>query len=264
MRNGSISFRISGFFMKKIETDKIIYMVMKKITSREEANLYYQKVNDAVDDFVKKTSARPTEVSRYLSKNSKRFLIQNDLHEIDGIETILSDVINHRKHMEKDKIVTFESFTKMNESFISLSEPSVDYEKILADKFNTSLGHIVLLDSELHIYKVEDFGKVFYASVLSENDIESIKIKLINNLIDEIKSQSIILDEVSNIPISKITFLVEDFCNNDDLESRVRGKIDSMIVFDFIKTILRNKQIVDNFIGPDNQSGYYIWFSELS
>jgi len=264
MGKESISFEISGFFIKKIEIDKIIYMVMKKIISREDANLYYQQVNDAVDDFVKKTSARPTEVSRYLSKNSKRFLMQNKLDDVDGIETILTDVINHRKHMEKDKIVTFESFTKMNESFISLSEPSVDYEKVLADKFNTSLGHIVLVDSELHLFKIEDFGKVFYASVLSKSDIESIQKHVVEGMMDEIKSKSIILDNIMSVSITPLKFSLGDFTNEEELKSHVVAKIDNSVINDIIKTILESKSVGSSFMGPDDISEYSIWFSELT
>jgi hypothetical protein len=166
--------------------------------------------------------------------------------------------------MEKDKIVTFENFTKLNESFISLSEPNIDYEKVLADKFNTSLGHIVLVDSELHLYKIEDFGKVFYASILSKNDIESIQNKLIESMIDEIKSQSIFIDNVMSVSISPLRFLLSDFINQDELKSHVIAKIDKNLINNIIKTILESKSVGSSFMGPDEKSEYSIWFSELS
>ena len=52
---------------------------MKKISNREEANKYYKLVNNAINDFMGETKARPSEVHKYLTKNGVKFLKKLEL-----------------------------------------------------------------------------------------------------------------------------------------------------------------------------------------
>lgn len=199
---------------------------MKKISNREEANDYYKIINKGVDEFVSKTKAMPSEVHKYLNKNKKRFLKQLELNDIDGIENVLGDVISHRKHLQDDKVVTFENFSKLNESFVELSKPSVEIEKILADKYNTSLGHIEIIDPQNHLYKINDFGKDVFCICLTHDDIVNLKLVICNKFIETIKSKVINISELVGFPMPSLKFWVSDFSSDNLLKDVISSKID--------------------------------------
>ena len=83
------------------------------ITSREDANKYYQVVNKLVDEYMDKWKIRPTNLKRYLKIGSdkfEKFIERNGLKDINGIKQVINDVINDRVHMEKDGVLTFERY----------------------------------------------------------------------------------------------------------------------------------------------------------
>ena len=94
---------------------------MKKISNREEANNYYKLLNSAIDEFSNKTKSRPSEMHKYLSNNKKVFLKRLELDDVDGVEGVLNDILLHKKHMEDDKVITFEKYSKLNENLFEIS-----------------------------------------------------------------------------------------------------------------------------------------------
>src|SRR5690554_6926335 len=83
------------------------------INTREDANKYYKIINELVDDYIIKWKIRPSRLKKYLSPGSKRFdrfLKRNKLDEIKGSSVILKDIIEDRYNMEKDGVLTFESY----------------------------------------------------------------------------------------------------------------------------------------------------------
>ena len=89
------------------------------INNSEDANKYYQMINGLVDDYIDKWKVRPSKLSAYLKPGGQRFnkfLERNKLKGISGAERILRDVIEDREHMEKDGVVTFESFNLLESS----------------------------------------------------------------------------------------------------------------------------------------------------
>ena len=76
------------------------------INTREDANKYYQMINDLVDEYTEKNKIRPSNLKRYLQPGSERFnrfLERNKLNDIKGASVILKDVIEDRENMEKDR-----------------------------------------------------------------------------------------------------------------------------------------------------------------
>ena len=140
---------------------------MKKITNTEEANHYYKLVNDSIDEYINTWKIKPTNLTKYLkSSKFENFLNKRGLGDVEGIKRILKDVLEDRTHMEKDGVMKFESFRE------SLDNPFI-YEKILADYYNTGLGHIESIGDNL--FKVTDFGKELEVFIFSEYDINNIK-----------------------------------------------------------------------------------------
>lgn len=238
---------------------------MKKISNREEANKYYKLVNNAVNDFMGETKARPSEVHKYLSKNGVKFLKKLELSDVEGIDSVLNDVLLHRRHMEDDKIITFESFSKLNESSINVGSPTVEHEKILADVFNTSLGHIDVLDPQLHLFKISDFGKDVYAIIFNESEINKIKESLKMEIKSEISSKMVQISDVDGVSIDPIKFWLSDILDDSKVVEVINSKISSQMVFNFIKSSLFETPSLNFDLGRfDNfkeYSGYFIWYS---
>ena len=72
------------------------------INNREDANKYYQQINELIDDYMDKWKIRPSNLKRYLQPGSERFnrfLKRNNFKEVNGIDRILSDVIEDRVNM---------------------------------------------------------------------------------------------------------------------------------------------------------------------
>lgn len=238
---------------------------MKKISNREEANKYYKLVNNAINDFMGETKARPSEVHKYLTKNGVKFLKKLELSDVEGIDSVLNDVLLHRRHMEDDKVITFESFSKLNESSINVGSPSVEHEKILADVFNTSLGHIDVLDPQLHLFKISDFGKDVYAIIFNESEIGKVKEDLKVKIGSEISSKVMQISDVEGITIDPIKFWISDILDETKLFESINSKISSEMVFNFIKSSLFESPSLNFDLGRfDNfkeYSGYFIWSS---
>jgi hypothetical protein len=239
--------------------------MMKKISNREEANKYYKLVNNAINDFMGETKARPSEVHKYLTKNGVKFLKKLELSDVEGIDSVLNDVLLHRRHMEDDKVITFESFSKLNESSINVGSPSIEHEKILADVFNTSLGHIDVLDPQLHLFKISDFGKDVYAIIFNESEIGKVKEDLKVKIGSEISSKVMQISDVEGITIDPIKFWISDILDETKLFESINSKISSEMVFNFIKSSLFESPSLNFDLGRfDNfkeYSGYFIWSS---
>jgi hypothetical protein len=207
---------------------------MRKITNRDEANDYYKIINKGVDEFASKANARPSEVHKYLKNNKKRFLKQLELNDVDGIENVLGDVISHRKHLQDDKVITFENFSKFNENFVALSKPTIDFEKVLADKFNTSLGHIEIVDPQYHLYKINDFGKVVFCMCFTKDDYDRIKGFVSEQIIEIVKSKVLSVSDFDSFTMPSLKFWLSEFVDASLLENLVKSKIDSEYVNNFV------------------------------
>lgn len=173
-----------------------------KISNSEDANRYYNIVNSLIDDYIEKWKIKPSSLSKYLKPGSAKFesfIKNNNLQDVDGIKRIVQDVIDDRRHMELDGIMKFEDFIikeSVTEPLIELDKPSIEHEKAIADFFNTSLGHIELLDDENHMYEVSDFGKKFKCVIYSSKELEQIKKKLEDDSYNDFCNKSIKIDPI--------------------------------------------------------------------
>lgn len=185
------------------------------INNREDANRYYQQVNELIDDYMDKWKIKPSNLGRYLKNGSDRFnkfLQRNNLKEVNGIDRILSDIIEDRVNMEKDAVLTFENFKffESNEFKISnlkqslykgIEKADLNMEKVLADVFDTNLGSIDVVDSDKHIFNVDNLNVIVY----SKEDLEIIKNNIIDCLYEELKSKKVLLGGLVELSLSSIT-----------------------------------------------------------
>ena len=202
------------------------------ISNREDANKYYQQINELIDDYMDKWKIRPSNLKRYLQPGSERFtkfLHRNNLKEVNGIDRVLSDIIEDRVNMEEDGVLTFESF-KLFESndfkfsnlkqciYKGIDKADLNMEKVLADVFDTNLGSIDVVDSDKHIFNVDNLNVIVY----SKEDLEVIKNNIIDSLYEELKSKKVLLGGLVELPLSSITgdvgYIRFSIANELDLE----------------------------------------------
>ena len=214
------------------------------IKSREDANKYYQIVNELVDEYMSKGKIRPSNLKRYLQPGSerfKKFLIRNKLNEITGIDRVLSDVIEDRANMESDGVLTFENF-KFFESdefkiasmkqclYKGIEKADLNMEKVLADVFDTNLGSIDIVDSERHCFEIEETEVAF---IYSKEDIDIIESNIIDHLYDELCKKDVVLtDDISmNLSdlVGKEAFVkkLDEFFTEEFLLKLIGGLLDS-------------------------------------
>lgn len=236
----------------------------KKISNREEANLYYKRVNELVDDYIKSHKVKPSELYNYINKNMNSFLEDSNLSDIDGIINVVNDVITHRKNVEIDKVMKFESFNNLNEGILSINNSGIEHEKVLADCYETSLGHIEIVDSEKHLYKIKDFGKIKHAIIFSNDELTKVKENILSQLISESEKKILSIDKIDNIslPIS-IRLWGSDIYDMNKL----KNKFDEFLTFDNIIKIVK-KNIEQDSESPSNEdrlvyidkfNGFHIW-----
>ena len=83
------------------------------IKSSEDANKYYNLVNQYVDEYVDKWKIKPTNLKNYLLGNKSRlvnFLERKGLKDVGNIDRVVLDVIEDRVAMHNDGVITFENF----------------------------------------------------------------------------------------------------------------------------------------------------------
>ena len=245
---------------------------MRKITNTEENNQYYKLVNEYINDYINEWRIKPSKLKRYFNNSDKMnsFLKRYKLDDVEGIKRVVNDVIDDHHFIEKDGIMSFEKFNYLSEGLgkIVISPIDINYERILADLYNTSVGHINITNEKEHKYKVSDFGKEVNTIVYSKNDIEEFKKSITPILISDVKSKPVEIFKVDlglesgkeikvniNLDFDKIVYenklkeLIEDSLSQEKLLS---------IIFHFVNDyeILRSG---NHYVYKEEYKGYHIW-----
>lgn len=233
------------------------------INNREDANKYYQQLNELIDDYMDKWKIRPSNLKRYLQPGSERFtkfLNRNNLKEVNGIDRVLSDVIEDRVNMESDGILTFENFKffESNEYKISnlketlykgIEKVDLNMEKVLADVFDTNLGSgsIDVINSDKHLFKINDWNRSdLNVIIYSKEDLELIKNNIVDFLYEELKSKKVLLSGIVELSLNIIT------SNIDQIRFSIENK-------------LKINEIISNLLKMEHHksfNGYEIWIEK--
>jgi hypothetical protein len=231
------------------------------ISNREDANKYYQLINGLVDEYVESNRIKPTKLRSYLKPNGERFqrfLKKNGLDNIQGANQVLNDVIDDRVSLEKDGVITFETFKyfeseefKINSMkeclYKAIEKSTLSQEKILADYFDTNLSSIDVIDSDKHLFKVEDWeGDKKQVIIYSEEEFEVIKNNFIEYLFSEISKKKV---EVGTFEIK-----LESIINKETFEKILEDKFTKNVTSDLITDCLGESW---EFEGVSDS--YYIW-----
>ena len=237
--------------------------------NREELNRYYSELNLLVDEYVEKWKIRPKNLKKYLkpgSKNFNRFLERSRLNELSIARQVLVDILEDRYASELDGIITFENF-KIYESkeykidskraclYKGIEKPTISYEKVLADYFDTDLSSIDIVDSEKHLFKIEDWtGRDYSVLVYSSSDLDIIKSNLKEHSIDEII-------ERKEVMLGGIEVDLSEVIDKSKLESKIEGFLSEEVVIKFVTDVCDGYK----FKGKEdyNEVEFFIWIKNM-
>ena len=215
------------------------------IRNSEDANKYYQLVNQYVDDyieeFIKKHKFKPNRVESYLLENKsklKNFISRRGLSDVNGIEQVLSDILQDRVAMRKDSVMTFENFKFLESDdfkildlkqclYKGIDNVTINHEKILADYYDVSLSQIDIVSAEKHIFKIDDLSIVIY----NEDELNIIKENIKDYVLNQTFSKNIKLD-LGNSDLD-LNVNIKDFMD----EEKFNNKIEEILTKENVKNI---------------------------
>lgn len=216
------------------------------IKSSEEANKYYQLVNQYIDEYIDQWKIKPTNLKNYLLGNKSRlvkFLERKGLKDIGNINQVLLDVVEDRVAMFNDGVLTFENFQIFESDefkivnlrqclYKGVNNATIEHEKVLADEFDVSLSEIDIISAEKHQFKIEDKNVVIY----TDEEISIIKENLKDYILNQTFDKSITLELGSSNLDLKIN--VKEFINNDKFLNHIDDLLNTKKVIEIISTIL--------------------------
>jgi hypothetical protein len=234
------------------------------ISSREDANKYYQVVNKLVDEYIDTWKIKPTNLKKYLKVGSdkfEKFIERNGLKDVNGIKQVISDIIEDRVHMETDGVLTFESF-KVFESddfkitsliqclYKGIGKTDIKTEKFLADHFDTNLSQIDIIDSDKHMFKINNWeNEDLLAIVYNKDEFDIIRENIKEYLLDELLQKQVDL-------IVGVSVKLESLIDKEKFETEIESKLTDKVITDLINDSLESNYTRFNFEKTDN---YYLW-----
>jgi hypothetical protein len=230
------------------------------IKNTEDANKYYQLVNQYIDEYVDKWKIKPTNLKNYLLGNKSRlvnFLERKGLKDISNINRVVLDVVEDRVAMHTDGVMTFENF-KFFESdefkildikqclYKGIDKATVEHEKILADYWDASLSQIDIISAEKHIFKFNDLEVVIY----NKSEIDTIKENIKDYVLNQTFNKTVKLDlGKSDLDLN---VNIKDFMDEDKFKNKIDEILTTENVKNIISSILDGKKRDNNTDEGDN------------
>lgn len=197
----------------------------------------YNKISNIIDNYLKKISIK--NLRAYL-KNKKNFLTFKEKHNIDytNVYNIIMTILDDRE--------LYNNMNTINEDI-----NNIEYEKILSDYYNISIGHIEVGKSKnSYILTDFDYQKIVY--IYNKVDLEKIKNILINKMFSDIKEKNIITDFKFFKAIDSIKLNISDFINYESVRQYLNEMMDDNNVIKYISQMYNIKYI-------EKHKGYYIF-----
>jgi hypothetical protein len=213
------------------------------ITNSEEANKYYQIINQYIDEYTDTHKIKPINLGKYLKNNQRliQFVERKGLKDVKNINRVINDVIDDRISMEKDIVKTFENFKFLESNefkilnlrqclYKGIEKSTIHHEKILADYFDVSLSHIDIIDSDKHIFKIDHYSFIDCV-IYTENEVEIIRENMKEYCFEQVFNKSVQLEGLS----IDINVNIKDFIDTEKFETH----INEVLTTEKVKTIIR-------------------------
>ena len=219
------------------------------IKSSEDANKYYNLINQYVDEYVDKWKIKPTNLKNYLLGNKSRlvnFLERKGLKDVGNIDRVVLDVIEDRVAMHSDGVITFENF-KLFESeefkvvdlkqclYKGIEKATINHEKILADFFDLSLSQIDPISSDKHTFWVHDVDTPI--TIYTKEEILVIKENIIDYAYNQVGKKKISLD----LGKSKFEIDISDFISEQQFKEKFNMQLSDDKIVEVISSILYSR-----------------------
>lgn len=204
----------------------------ESISSREDLNTYYDKINNIINDYINKWEINPKDIKKYFKSDDRinRLITKNGLEDIKGVKVIFKDVLDN---ISEDDRTLFTSFCKSltalgqkdtetdNEScpkeylfFYLYSDIPSDEIKIIFNRFNSLRNTSTNIESEsmnmyigINLLGGLEFG--FY-NESNPNPIRTLKLSQSNLkwlMIQELKSIRSLKKQLVELTINDISIL---------------------------------------------------------
>jgi len=224
------------------------------IQNTEDANKYYQLVNQYIDEYVDKWKIKPTNLKNYLLGNKSRlvnFLERKGLKDIGNIDRVVLDIVEDRVAIQNDGVMTFENF-KFFESeefkvvdlrqclYKGVEKATINHEKILADFFDVSLSQISSMSPEKHTFLIHDIDTPVV--IYNKEELMIIKENIIDFAFNQVSNKNISLDLGS----SKFDIKISEFLSEESFKEKfsliVEGKLNQVISSILFSKVLNDSQ----------------------
>ena len=151
------------------------------------------------------------------------FLEKKGLRDINRIDRVVSDVIEHRVELYKDGVITFENF-KLLESeefkvldlkqclYKGIEKATINHEKILADFFDLSLSQIDPISPDKHTFWVHDVDTPVI--IYNNDELSIVKENIIDYAYNQMFNKTISLD----LGLSKFDVKIGDFISEEQFK----------------------------------------------
>lgn len=254
------------------------------INGMEELNNYYQYFNQLVDDYMLNngySKIRPSNLKKYLNPNSEKFnrFLERSKSKIKknwGVEindeygrVVLKNIIDDRYNMEKDGILTYESYSILESDefkiksmkeclYKGIDKATRKMEKIIADFLtekskgvDINLSDIDISNSDKHEFRVENWNNDSISIIIySKEDMDIIKMNIIEHISDDLSEKDIEVNKNFKIKLSEII-------DKDLVEKKMNSKIDNDYLINIIEDITEYE-----FKGE--KQNHYIWIHVTS
>jgi len=221
------------------------------INNSEDLNKYYNIVNQYVDEYIDKWKIKPTNLKNYLLGNKSRlvnFLEKKGLKDINRIDRVVSDVIEHRVELYKDGVITFENF-KLLESeefkvldlkqclYKGIEKATINHEKILADFFDLSLSQIDPISPDKHTFWVHDVDTPVI--IYNNDELSIVKENIIDYAYNQMFNKTISLD----LGLSKFDVKIGDFISEEQFKIKFHESLTIDKLKDVICSLLYSRKL---------------------
>jgi hypothetical protein len=168
--------------------------------TKEEVNKYYELVNKYIDSYLSEWNIKPSRLKKYLSKTKvNSFLEKNGLSDINMINVVLDNIIDDRVAMEKDMVLTFESFILESlegdnteiDVYDNIPNAGINHEKMLADAFDTSLSKVTIVNPSKHIFEVDGMVSDSTCIIFTGEEMDSISENMKRMVVSSIKTSRV-------------------------------------------------------------------------
>lgn len=203
---------------------------MDKKVNKDNIDSYYELVNDKIDYYFDRSVSAKSLVN-YFSKDYglNKFIKRENLEDVVGIKKVIRDVVDDRMALDEN-VKTFEQYSGENEDKFNIYfDITQDVEKVIADHYRVSLGHIDSNRNKIQLKGIKNEQEIF---VFTSENIMKIYINIAEN--------------IANTFTNNLSFNYKPFDLNLEIDKNVFDM--EKLTHSFYSSIRKNEKIIEELI----------------